>query len=265
MSRPATRRAGLHADRPATAYVIAAAVALVMAVSMFISFYGLAAVGQWMGLPSAASWTLPVMLDGGIIAYTLSTYLRRAQGRSSVYPWVMVSLATAVSASANCAHVLIAASDGLQPQVVVGAILAGLAPAWAAASAHQVGDLVAPGTAPAPRRATTNARDAPVVPVPGPDSNKVSKVASVADRPAASAARRDLDRDAARRTVIELAREGQSQRQIADAVSMPKSTVARWITQAAQEPAAVSQHTRRHRSLITTSERPFDQRVEATT
>jgi hypothetical protein len=233
VSRAPQRRAALHADRPGTAYVIAGFVVVVMAVSMFISFYGLAAVGAWMGLPAAATWTLPVMLDGGIIAYTLSTYLRRAQGRSAVYPWVMVVLATLVSAAANAAHVIIAANGAVEPRVVVGAILAGLAPTWAAASAHQVGDLVAPGPAPARRSAPVSAPvlDAPAAPALTASAPRTPASASV--RPVRSAPARTTTITAGvavRQEALRLAQEGLSQRAIAEAVGASKSSVARWLT-----------------------------------
>lgn len=234
VSRPQQRgrRAQLHADSAAVAWIVAVCVTVVAGTAMAMSFAGLAGVVEWTGLPSWARWTLPVALDGGMAAFTFAAFARRAEGRSATYPWSMVIVATIVSAVANAAHVVLPSMAGTdRAQMIVGAALMAFVPVWAALSAHQVADMIAPA------RPETARRPA-LAPVSSPVLDASPATAALAPRPLTPAPQRPVRPAPARATTtgvearaeaLRLAGEGMSQRQIAVAIGASKSSVARWL------------------------------------
>ena len=234
--RPTSSRARLHADHPAVAWIVAGSVAMVAGTAMAMSFAGLAGVVGWTGLPDWARWTLPIALDGGMVAFTFAAFARRAEGRSAAYQWAMVILATAVSATANASHVALPTMPQAKgAQVIVGASLMAFVPVWAALSAHQVADLVAPARPePTPARRPVAAV---VTDTPALSAASVAAAPALLARPRATArptAPRPVLDDAAkaeaRQEAARLAAEGLSQRQIAERLGASKSSVARWLS-----------------------------------
>ncbi|MDF2711831.1 MAG: hypothetical protein K0R62_7483, partial [Nonomuraea muscovyensis] len=79
-------------------------IALIVCVSFVLSYAAVSTLAEWMALPIYLGPLLPVFIDGAIIVYTYAAIAARAEGESSVRPWMWVGLWTAVSSGANTAH-----------------------------------------------------------------------------------------------------------------------------------------------------------------
>jgi hypothetical protein len=121
------------------------AIALIVCVSFVLSFAALSTLAEWMALPVYLGPLLPVFIDGAIIVYTYAAIAARAEGESSIRPWMWVGLWTAVSAGANSAHAWLNGPQGYEG--LVGAVLAGLIPVGSLLGTHEIADriIVRPG------------------------------------------------------------------------------------------------------------------------
>jgi hypothetical protein len=111
---------------PAARGPVLVAIALIVCVGFVLSFAAASTLAEWMALPIYLGPLLPVFIDGAIIVYTYAVIAARAEGDSSVRPWMWVGLWTAVSSGANIAHAWLNGPQGYEG--VVGAVLAGLIP-----------------------------------------------------------------------------------------------------------------------------------------
>jgi Protein of unknown function (DUF2637) len=120
-------------------------IALIVCVSFVLSFAALSTLAVWMALPMYLGPLLPVFIDGAIIVYTYAAIAARAEGDSSIRPWMWVALWTAVSSGANTAHAWLNGPQGYEG--LVGAVLAGLIPVGSLLGTHEIADriIVRPG------------------------------------------------------------------------------------------------------------------------
>ncbi len=248
-ARPARRRLAvkLNADSRVLVYTVVVLVALLGATSLAASFSGLIAVAEWARLRPELRWTTPVGLDGAILVYTAAALVRRARGESTRLAWIGVIAGTTLSATANAVHVLAAGTAALDAPWVraVGAGIAALAPILAALSVHQLADLAVAGpdedVAPARRQRAaqraTLAAPPPVLEVAAPvalqpqQPRSQAQNVNVVDRDGSPRSKRTYTPEQ-RAEALALAAQGQSQRQIADAVGASKSVIQSWLSQA---------------------------------
>ncbi|HEX9087859.1 MAG TPA: DUF2637 domain-containing protein [Arthrobacter sp.] len=120
----------IEPDGPAMMLLSLGLVAVLAIASFTLSFLGLIQAAVWAGIPVELRWLVPVVVDSTILVYAVAASVQRARGESTTLSWVAVGFFTAVSVSANAAHVLapggvMAALDGT---VIFGAILAAIMP-----------------------------------------------------------------------------------------------------------------------------------------
>lgn len=149
----------LHGDTRTLVVAVTALVAALGIVSFTAGVPGLMAVGAWALLPGWMSALVPVIVDGGILVFSLVAVVRRARHEGAVFAWSCLAILTLGSVAAQVAHVLLE-SGAITPTAVAGAVVAGAFPSVVFASTHAILDLA---IAPAPRRgqrAQTAADDA---------------------------------------------------------------------------------------------------------
>lgn len=153
------------------------AIALIVCVSFVLSYAALSTLAGWMALPVYLGPLLPVFIDGAIIVYTYAAIAARAEGESSIRPWMWVGLWTAVSAGANTAHAWLNGPQGYEG--IVGAVLAGLIPIGSLLGTHEIADriIIRPGC-----DVDTGVKARPTRPVSKP-SRVVKAAPSTADTP----------------------------------------------------------------------------------
>ncbi|QDG90901.1 DUF2637 domain-containing protein [Pseudarthrobacter sp. NIBRBAC000502770] len=105
-------------------------VAVLAVASFTLSFLGLIQAASWAGIPEQLRWLVPIVVDATILVYAMAASVQRARGESTTLSWVAVGFFTAVSVTANAAHVL--APGGvvteLNGAVLFGAFLASIMP-----------------------------------------------------------------------------------------------------------------------------------------
>ena len=202
-------------------------VGLMGLVSFTVSFSGLSAVAEWAALPAALRWAVPVFVDGALLAYTLAVLVQRARGESATFSWAALGAFTAVSVSANAAHVL-GVSDPADWRTYAGACIAGIAPLGVFAATHTLASL-------AIARPDMHIEVAEDVPSPG-DDDVTERDSDGSDQVVVPDTVPELllPRDTARilRDTYNL-----PLRDIATRMSVSKSTVERWLGQTDKEPA----------------------------
>lgn len=110
------------------------------AVSFTMSYSGLVAVAPWAGLPAVLYWTVPVMIDSGIVIFGLAVFVMRARSQlgALLYAWGLFALFTSLSIAANVMHALDATSGDEFHRRVTGAVIAGTAPFLVATASHML-------------------------------------------------------------------------------------------------------------------------------
>lgn len=199
-------------------------VAFLGMVSFTVSFTGLSAVAQWAALPPSLRWTVPVFVDGALLAYTLAVLVQRARGESARFSWTVLGAFTAVSVAANAAHVLGVGTVG-DWRTYAGAVIAAISPLGVFAATHTLASLAiasptrpdSPGTDISPVPEVRHDGPADTVDVPP------EKVTVPDSRPEFL-----LPRDTAR---VLRDTQGMSLRDIATHMGVSKSTVERWLVQ----------------------------------
>lgn len=130
-------------NRRAVVWTVAGLVAVVAAVSFALSASALVAVAGWAGVTGRLAWTVPVLADGGALAFSLVALVRREQGRSAGVEWASLGVLAFVSVAANVAHGLGAAvAPGVR--VAVGVAVVAVAPVVVLVATHTLAALVAP-------------------------------------------------------------------------------------------------------------------------
>ncbi|WP_280949939.1 DUF2637 domain-containing protein [Xylanimonas protaetiae] len=129
-------------------WAVAGLVAVVAAVSFALSASALVAVAGWAGVHGRLAWCVPVLADGGALAFSLAALVRREQGRGTAVEWVSLGVLAAVSVAANVAHAM---GGAVAPsvRVAVGVAVVGVAPVVVLVATHTLAGLVAPHVAPA--------------------------------------------------------------------------------------------------------------------
>ncbi|PPF44134.1 hypothetical protein C5B85_10840 [Pseudoclavibacter sp. AY1F1] len=145
MSNTSTR---LHGDTRTLVVAVTALVAALGIVSFTAGVPGLMAVGEWALLPGWMSALVPVIVDGGILVFSLVAVVRRARGEGAVFAWSCLAILTLGSVAAQVAHVLLG-SNSVAATAIAGAVVAGAFPSVVFASTHAILDLA---IAPAPKR-----------------------------------------------------------------------------------------------------------------
>ncbi|MBS3180027.1 MULTISPECIES: helix-turn-helix domain-containing protein [unclassified Pseudoclavibacter] len=145
MSTTSTR---LHGDTRTLVVAVTALVAALGIVSFTAGVPGLMAVGAWALLPGWMSALVPVIVDGGILVFSLVAVVRRARHEGAIFAWSCLAILTLGSVAAQVAHVLLE-SGAVTATAIAGAVVAGAFPSVVFASTHAILDLA---IAPAPRR-----------------------------------------------------------------------------------------------------------------
>lgn len=138
----------LHGDTRRLVIFVTVLVAILGVVSFTAGVPGLMAVGAWALLPGWMSALVPVIVDGGILVFSLVAVVRRARGEGSVFAWSCLAILTLGSVAAQVAHVLLG-SGSVAATAIAGAVVAGAFPSVVFASTHAILDLA---IAPAPKR-----------------------------------------------------------------------------------------------------------------
>lgn len=138
----------LHGDTRTLVVAVTALVAALGIVSFTAGVPGLMAVGAWALLPGWMSALVPVIVDGGILVFSLVAVVRRARGEGSFFAWSCLAILTLGSVAAQVAHVLLG-TPTVAATAIAGAVVAGAFPSVVFASTHAILDLA---IAPAPKR-----------------------------------------------------------------------------------------------------------------
>ena len=139
-------------SRPVVATGIAATV-LIAAGAFVLSFAALTDLAVMAGISPALAWIWPVIVDGLIVAATVSIVaLAGHDRRTMAYPWVLLLGGAVVSTAANAVHAILAA-DGAGVPAWVSAVVASMPPVVLLAVTHLSVVLVQKaGTKPAARK-----------------------------------------------------------------------------------------------------------------
>lgn len=228
-------------------------------VSFLMSWDALRVVARWAGIADARTWGLPVAVDASILVFSALWLVARRRGISTWFHILAVTLFTLGSVGGNVAHAL-ADGAGQGWQVTVGAIAAAAFPLTVFATTHAVaGLLVDPDAEVRPVRApkrtkaapaptpTTASTTIPTAPTEPPALRAPSRPALTQNATAAGAGQDARSMPAAERALlreraVEMAREGHSRSQIAEALGISKGTAVAWcagITAESQEAVAV--------------------------
>lgn len=130
------------------------ATGVIVLVSFVLSYAALSTLAGWMSLPPYLGPLVPVFIDGAIIVYTYSAIAAKAEGESTIRPWLWVGLWTVVSSGANGAHAWFNGDGGTES--LVGSILAGLIPLGSLLGTHEIASRVI--VRPEPVQVSTRAR-----------------------------------------------------------------------------------------------------------
>lgn len=210
MSQPSRR---MNPDSRPVLIVAAGLTAILGGVSFLLSYNGLTATAPWASIPAAQAWTIPVVIDGAILVYTLAVLIKRRRGESARLYWALLASFSGVSVAGNSFHAWDASAQDATG--VAGAAIAGLAPLAVLAATHTLADLV---VEPVSARVHLGA-----APPALPSVEQPRPIASEVETPKASAASDTGRNDAVR----ERAAAGLSQREIASQLGVSKSTVGR--------------------------------------
>ncbi|WP_121658544.1 hypothetical protein [Mycetocola zhadangensis] len=122
---------------------------------------GLYAMGQLALLPGVMPALVPVLLDGGLVVFSLSALVLRGRNQGNKFPWTAVAVLTAASMALQAAHVVLDAAT-ITAETYVGAGLAASFPAIVFAATHALQTLA---IADAPKRKIRPGRRKKGVPV----------------------------------------------------------------------------------------------------
>ena len=106
-------------------------VVMVGGVGFTASFGGLTAVAKWAMLDGLFSLTVPLIVDGSIIVFSLAAILKKSRGESTIFAWICVGIFTVISIAANSTHVLLEANVAVENGIlkaIGGAFVAGIMP-----------------------------------------------------------------------------------------------------------------------------------------
>lgn len=223
--------ARIQPDTRPVVYLTTGLVLFLGMVSFTVSFTGLSAVAEWAALPPHLRWTVPVFVDGALLAYTLAVLIHRARGESARFSWVALGVFTVVSVSANAAHVL-GSAGVVDWRTWAGATIAALAPLGVFAATHTVAALAVTR----PRTMVQVVHDEPPMVhaaiVTEPSERQVDQRGPAADHEEVTlvhAGPRTSLEDEARYL---RASEGMTHRAIAEHLGVSKSKVTRWLAAA---------------------------------
>ncbi|MFF2389137.1 DUF2637 domain-containing protein [Agromyces sp. NPDC058104] len=194
--------------------VAASLTAVLGAVSFLLSYNGLTATAPWAGIPAGQSWTIPVVIDGAILVYTLAVLIKRRRGERAVLYWSLLAAFTAASVAGNAFHAWDASAHDATG--MAGAAIAGLAPLAVLAATHTLADLIVEPVPPRGVRPQTHSETETIE----PDYS--------------STAVRETESSSRQRAIVAKARAGLSQRQIAAEIGVSKSTVGRILASASE-------------------------------
>lgn len=135
MSRSTARAPQRGLARPVVATGIAATV-LIAAGAFILSFAALADLAAMAGISPALAWIWPVIVDGLIVAATVSIVaLAGHEARTMAYPWALLLGGAAVSTGANAVHAILASGASTVP-AWVSAVVASMPPIVLLAVTH---------------------------------------------------------------------------------------------------------------------------------
>ena len=233
--------------------VVTAAVGtmLIGAGAFWLSFVALADLAERSGIARGQSWIWPLLVDGLIVVATVAVVALDGR-RTAWYPWALLIGGAGVSVTANAAHAIVAAD--LTVPALLAAVVAAIPPLVLLAATHLTVVLTRPtdhNTEPTPTvpveapaldaAETTEPPAEEVMPEPVEDA-KTQTLPPFAPPETASASAvetpPDVPEGLGRRVRAEELRGlGWSNKRIAREVGVHPSTVGRWFTIPALEPA----------------------------
>lgn len=224
--------ARLQADSRPVVLAATWLVALLAAGAFVMGVPGLLLVGEWAGLPRHLRPLVPVVLDAGLVVMALAAVVRRARRESAAFALGVLGVLTALSVTAQVAHVIVPA-EVVTGEVIGGAVAAAVAPLVVFASTHVLLDLaIAPAPTRRTRKPATTARPAPhAIPSSAPRPTADPKPSASVPAPEVKPRKTSVasaGRDELRAEVLRLRAEGLSFARIAEATGVPTSTVKRW-------------------------------------
>ncbi len=231
--------ARLDVDRPAIGRAVATALGVLAGIAFAAGYPSLAEVARWSGMAEWAAWTIPAVVDLGMVILGLSAMVQRARREPALLLWSATAALVSISIAAQVAHAMTAATVTGWVLIVAVAV-ACTPPATTLVAAEAALRLVVATPVRRTRRRTAPVREPAQI---SPTTDQASPDAPVqsgpADRPGSSSgpAHAGLDRPTRpamdRTTVVQQARDliaaGHSTRQIADQLSVSRSTLTRWL------------------------------------
>lgn len=225
MSATTVTPARINPDSPTLVRSVVTAVGVLASASFVAGVPGLLHVASWAQLPSTLRWVVPLLLDGALLIYGAVVVVQRARQERARFAWAVLTSLTAASVAAQVAHVMDTVG-GAGWQTTAGAALAGSFPLLVFASTHTVLGLAVAPTPTRKRRAAAQT-STPRTAAPAPKADAVPPVRSVTQEGPNPPVR--AVGGAVRDRAVEMARSGMSQRAIAQALGVSKSSVGRWL------------------------------------
>ncbi|GAB4100559.1 helix-turn-helix domain-containing protein [Sinomonas halotolerans] len=214
----------------------------VLACSLAVSYAGLLALAEAMGLPAPVRAAVPIALDISLLMTTAGAMVYRRRGWSVRWLRVGTVAWTGVSATGNVMHVVLVNGE-MTAAAWIAAGIAALMPIAAVTSSGILERILVEGkAAPAPRRPAE--RTAPALPQAAPAQAATparTAPARLAPAPApgdAEPAGPALDGDALRERVLELTDSGLSQAKVASALGISRPKVQRILLATRTGPVA---------------------------
>lgn len=232
--------ARLDVDRPAIGRTVSLALGVLASIAFAAGYPSLAEVARWSGMADWSAWTIPAVVDLGMVVLGLSAMVQRARHESAVLLWSATAALVSISIAAQVAHAMTSATvTGWVLAVAVA--VACTPPATTLVAAEAALRLVV--ATPVPRRPRRPAPSTVPTPLPPATAQAAPVTSSQAgpqdrsgtfeepataepDRPARTAA----DRDSVIREARELIAAGQSTRQAAEALGVSRSSLTRWLS-----------------------------------
>lgn len=132
---------GINPDSKPMVNAAIAMLATMAGVSFLMSFNGLPSIATWAAVADWLKWSVPVIVDVAITAFTLAILIFRARGESTFTAWVLLLTFTSISAAGNAAHAIDGGSLA-HWQTWIGAGIAALAPLTQFFTTHIVARIV---------------------------------------------------------------------------------------------------------------------------
>jgi len=238
VSAPATT-ARLDVDRPAVGRVVSVALGVLASIAFGAGYASLAEVARWSGMSDLAAWTIPAVIDLGMVVLGLSAMVQRARHEPAGLLWSSTAVLVGISISAQVAHAMTAATvTGWVLGVAVAVACTPPATTLVAAEAALRLVVATPvRRTPRPKvQAVAQPVSQPAAQLPAQTEPAPTPASAKPSRPTpAKLALVSQAGDDARAEVARLAAEGLSHRVISERVDVSRATVGRWLRESDEQ------------------------------